>query len=88
MNNSTDPDKMAAAQRPGEVATPRHQVRHASRGKEREVFCDNPLGLTGPPRPYGAGRASGERCGTLAEEVVNQLALLIVEANDRNNGTT
>ena len=60
MNSSMDSDKMAAAQRPGEVAMPQHRVRHASRRKKREVFHDNPLGLARLPRPDGAGRAEQE----------------------------
>lgn len=38
--------------------------------------------------PRNALRPCGERCGTLAEDVIHHLARLVVEANDRDNGTT
>lgn len=59
-NNAMHPDKMAPAQRLGELAMLRHRVRHASRGKKREFSQDNLLGLTHPARPDGARRAERE----------------------------
>ena len=38
--------------------------------------------------PHHAFRSSGEGCVVLAEDVIHQLARLVVEKHDRNNSTT
>ena len=38
--------------------------------------------------PRNALRPCGERCGTLAEDVIHHLARLVAEAHDSDNGTT
>ena len=68
-------------------------------GERRQSQRESPW-LSRPKRPHGVGRtrrkslprnvvrSCGERCGTLAEDVVHQLARLVAEAHDRDNDTT